>query len=30
MRMDFRELSYIIAVADHHSVTEAAKKLYIS
>ena len=28
--MDFRELSYIIAVADHHSVTEAAKKLYIS
>lgn len=28
--MDFRELNYIIAVADHHSVTEAAKKLYIS
>lgn len=28
--MDFRELNYIIAVADHHSVTEAAKNLYIS
>lgn len=29
-RMDFRELTYIIAVADERSVTEAAKKLYIS
>ena len=28
--MDFRELTYITAVADAHSVTEAAKKLYIS
>lgn len=28
--MDFRELSYIVAVADHRSVTEAAKRLYIS
>ena len=28
--MDFRELTYITAVADYHSVTEAAKKLYIS
>lgn len=28
--MDFRELTYITAVADERSVTEAAKKLYIS
>lgn len=28
--MDFRELTYITAVADNQSVTEAAKKLYIS
>ncbi|OON86237.1 hypothetical protein BXO88_08125 [Oribacterium sp. C9] len=28
--MDFRELTYITAVADNHSVTEAAKQLYIS
>ena len=28
--MDFRELTYITAVADEHSVTEAAKRLYIS
>ncbi len=28
--MDFRELTYIIAVADNRSVTEAANKLYIS
>ena len=28
--MDFRELAYITAVADEHSVTEAAKRLYIS
>lgn len=28
--MDFRELTYITAVADAHSVTEAARKLYIS
>ncbi|MEE1110083.1 MAG: LysR family transcriptional regulator, partial [Lachnospiraceae bacterium] len=28
--MDFRELTYITAVADERSVTEAAKRLYIS
>ncbi len=28
--MDFRELTYITAVADNRSVTEAAKQLYIS
>lgn len=28
--MDFRELTYITAVAEEHSVTEAAKRLYIS
>ncbi len=28
--MDFRELTYILAVADNKSVTEAANKLYIS
>lgn len=28
--MDFRELTYITTVADNQSVTEAAKKLYIS
>lgn len=28
--MDFRELSYVLAVADSRSVTAAAKKLYIS
>ena len=28
--VDFRELTYIIAVAEEHSVTEAAKRLYIS
>ncbi len=28
--MDFRELTYITAVADNHSVTEAARKLFIS
>ncbi len=28
--MDFRDLTYIIAVADNKSVTEAASKLYIS
>ena len=28
--MDFRELTYITAVAEERSVTEAAKRLYIS
>lgn len=28
--MDFRDLQYVIAVADCGSITEAAKKLYIS
>ena len=28
--MDFRELTYITAVADERSITEAAKRLYIS
>ncbi|MBE6122252.1 MAG: LysR family transcriptional regulator [Erysipelotrichaceae bacterium] len=28
--MDFRDLTYILAVADNRSVTEAANKLYIS
>ena len=28
--MDFRDLTYILAVADNKSVTEAANKLYIS
>ena len=28
--MDFRDLTYILAVADNNSVTEAANKLYIS
>ena len=27
--MDFRDLQYVIAVADCGSITEAAKKLYI-
>lgn len=28
--MDFRDLQYVIAVVDCGSITEAAKKLYIS
>ena len=28
--MDFRDLQYVMAVADCGSITEAAKKLYIS
>ena len=28
--MDFRELSYVIAIAKHHNITKAAESLYVS